>query len=1244
MRPTRSWHKILLVVLSAGVIPALLSLALASRLGHVPHVQETFHEALELIGSCAGLAVAFLLWARARQGDPSPHLLWVAAGLVAMGLLDGVHGLASWDAVPGWGWLRHSATFLGGLGFALVWAKPPALLRHRSGRLILLAAVLALACAGAILRWPQALPPPLLPGGYSVLAQATHALGGLGFAAAAVFFFRRYQARTQIEDLLFGGQTVLFALAGLLWGSSQPWDPAWWFWHVCRMLAYGILLFAGFNAVNASFTRVRDSEERFRVLIESTNDLIWSVDRDYRMMASNTALSDLLRTGFGTPSTPGTGPSDHLPPPLASRWPPLYERAMVEGPFHMEHTAVDGRILEMAFHPIKRGKETIGVSVFGKDITARKQAENELKRWAHIFQHAKWGVVIGSADGKRLETMNHEFAAMHGYTVEELAGKPISEVYAPECREELPEKIRTAHALGHHHWESVHLRKDGTTFPVLMDVTAVKDEAGTVLYRVVNVLDITERKRAEDAFQKSAAQLQTLLDTIPDLVWMKDPDGLYLACNRRFEQFFGARKEAILGKTDYDFVSREQADFFRENDRKAIQAGKPTLNEESVVFASDGHEEYLETIKTPVFASGGELLGVLGIGRDITQRVRTEAVLKEQEEQYRSLFEYMFSGFVLMEVILDPEGKPVDHRLLQANSEFEQMTGLNRAKEIGLTSEQLSFKWPPEVAQAYYQVALGGKPLHWERFNESLQRYYEVRVFSPRHGQFALLFNDITLRKVAEQELEKYRENLERLVIERTQELDQTVRNLEQAKAAAEAANQAKSTFLASMSHELRTPLNAVLGFSQLMAREPGREPKDLAKLEKILRAGEHLLDLINDVLSISRIEAHQLELHTAGFDPRLCLEGIQDMIQVRAESRGLAFEVVVDPRIPGLVTGDEGKLRQVLLNLLGNAVKFTERGGFSLKVRKGEGDLIRFEIRDSGPGITPEEIPQIFGSFVQAESGRRSAEGSGLGLNLSQALVRLMGGEIQVESRLGEGACFSFEIPLGAAHLAPGSPTVDRKRLVLAAGQPDLKQLVVDDKADNRELLAGFLEAAGFHVRAVADGQAALEAWKAWQPQVVWMDMRMPVMDGYEAARRIRALEAEGRLPRTTILAITASAFEQDRERILAAGCDAILHKPFRDRELFELLTRSTGLHFEEDAGPRDAAQPLSPDLVAGLDDTWRAALSRCLRAGDVEAAHRLIDELPPSQRPLSNAIQKALREFRLDELERLLSPPEAP
>lgn len=456
-------------------------------------------------------------------------------------------------------------------------------------------------------------------------------------------------------------------------------------------------------------------------------------------------------------------------------------------------------------------------------------------------------------------------------------------------------------------------------------------------------------------------------------------------------------------------------------------------------------------------------------------------------------------------------------------------------------------------------------------------------------------------------------------------------------------ANRAKTTFLANMSHELRTPLNAILGFVQLMERDERLSVEQRENLGVIMRSGEHLLALINDILSLSKIEAGRATLDVGPFDLRHLLQGIEEMFRLRAELKGLQLFVRTADAVPQFVLGDESKIRQILINLLGNAVKFTSRGSVSLTTDWNEGRAL-FTIADTGPGMSPEEMSSLFRAFVQTQSGVQSQEGTGLGLAISRDYAILMDGDIRVESEVGRGATFRLEISLPTTEEI-GLHVEQRRVVGLEPGQPTPLVLVVDDLVENRTLLRKLFTAIGMEVGEASNGLEAVDVWARLRPDVVLMDVRMPVMDGIEATREIRRLEGSG--DRCAIIALTASAFDHDRTSILEAGGDDYIPKPFREAVVFDKLTAHTGIRFTyeesqqpEATGPFDSV--MTAERVASLPHDILEALALAVTIGDAAAALDTVNRIREHDTALANEIRMLVRNYQFDALLEVLAADE--
>jgi PAS domain S-box-containing protein len=457
---------------------------------------------------------------------------------------------------------------------------------------------------------------------------------------------------------------------------------------------------------------------------------------------------------------------------------------------------------------------------------------------------------------------------------------------------------------------------------------------------------------------------------------------------------------------------------------------------------------------------------------------------------------------------------------------------------------------------------------------------------------------------------------------------------LAQSKQAADAANRAKSVFLANMSHEIRTPMNAILGFSQLLLRDPGLTRVQRSHLETIARSGEHLLALINDILEISKIEAGRVALHLTSFDLRGLLDDVDRLFRMRAESKGLGFSIECDQGMPPFIVGDESKLRQILINLIGNAVKFTERGGISVRIAAQRGDdtpwHLMGSVADSGPGIDAADLPKLFTQFEQTETGQRAGVGTGLGLAISREFARLMGGDIVVESELGRGATFRFDLLAEEGEASVRIKAERRSVRHLCPGHEGMRVLIADDQAENRELLEHLLKPVGFETRSVSDGVGAVAMFSEWRPQIGLLDLRMPDVDGLEVIRRIRQLPTGAKTP---IIVVTASAFEENRKDVIAAGGDDFLGKPFREQDLFEKIGRLTGAEFEyeeEPVGEQNTGerQPLAmEDAVAAIPLEIRTRLTQAAVRADfdkmLEAVAEISDRFPEAAPELRRRVE---------------------
>lgn len=618
--------------------------------------------------------------------------------------------------------------------------------------------------------------------------------------------------------------------------------------------------------------------------------------------------------------------------------------------------------------------------------------------------------------------------------------------------------------------------------------------------------------------------------------------------------------------------------------------------------------------------------------QDISQRKWAESELKKSAARFRAIFNQTFEFVEL----LTPQGI-----VLEANQTALDFAGITREEIINKPFWETPWWTISQSTQKQLKEAI-------DRAAQGELVHYEVEILGKNHQIITINFS---LRPICDEE-----GNITFLISE-GQDITahkQAQIALEKAKLAAESANHAKSAFLANMSHELRTPLNAILGFSQLMLRSPHLSSQNQNYLHIINNSGSHLLTLINDILDLAKIEAGRMTINETSFNFRNLLYDLDNLFRLQAVQKGLNFNFVSRTPLPEFIKTDEIKLRQVLINLISNAIKFTKQGEVLVKISAENYDdsssdfcnidptknKLYFEISDTGYGISPEELEMIFEPFEQSQTGRKSQQGTGLGLAISRTFIQLMGGELQVKSEVGKGTTFKFTMKITSISNWEENIGSESTKLFLAPNQPRYRILLVDDQWDNRQLLLHLLEPLGFDLKEASHGLEAIEIWEKWHPHVIIMDMRMPVMDGYEATKRIKStIQGKG----TVIIALTASGLEENRTQSLSVGCDDFIRKPFAERELFDKINRHLDVQFIIKERPQSSnltseVLTITPEEISGLSLPFLHALEKATLDGDLESMFDLINEISPEYESLRNKLNTLAKKYQFKTITNLI------
>jgi two-component system sensor histidine kinase/response regulator len=818
-------------------------------------------------------------------------------------------------------------------------------------------------------------------------------------------------------------------------------------------------------------------------------------------------------------------------------------------------------------------KQVLGTA---NDITDRKLAEEKLlasqQRISFLLQQTPIAVIELNLN-LEIITWNPAAVAIFGYSEQEAIGQVASDLIVPESYHQQVSEIFNHGPNTKSSATSENQTKDGRIITCEWYNTQLIDDNGTAIGMALMAVDITERKQAETELQESALRQRAIARIIERMRQTLDIREIFQATTRELRQTLKCDRVAI-----YRFNPDWSGEFVAESrDPKWVSL---VQEQELDSHFTDG-------------ALDSELCAVPNL--DSTSQVCDTYLQETKGGAYSRGTPYL--------CVPDIYKQGFDNCYIQLLEKFQ--------------------------AKSYIIVPIFcGKKL-WGL----LGSYQNSGSRQWSEAEINVAVDVSTQLGVALQQAE---------LLARTQRQSM---ELMKSKENAEVANRAKSQFLAAMSHELRTPLNAILGFSQVMARNSSITEEQKEYIEIINRSGEHLLELINDVLSMSKIEAGQITINESRFNLYNLLNSIKEMLELRANSKGLRLIFETTDYLPEYIQTDEAKLRQVLINLLGNAIKFTQHGTVTLRVSsqveknatEENQSQLYFEIADTGPGISPSEISTLFKPFVQTETGRKSMQGTGLGLPISQQFVRIMGGDIVVESQIDKGTTFRFNIYVNLVTESDEQEKSAVKQVIaLEAGQQTYRILIVEDVAENCQLLVKLLVPLGFEVREATNGQEGIALQSTWKPHLILMDMLMPVMDGYEATRHIKQT-LEGR--ETIIIALTASAFDEQRQRILSAGCNDLICKPFREEVLFEKIAHHLNLRYiyeEENSSTSFCAPTLLKSLTTEdlrvMPADWVVELHRAALCVDDNRILELIEQIPETKANLAKALRDLVDNFRID------------
>jgi len=1105
--------------------------------------------------------------------------------------------------------------------------------------------------------------------------------------------------------------------------------------------------------IRSSRTRIlgqlRESEERFRNLVEKSPDMIYRFSTTRGAIYCSPQVETMLGYSVESIVQNPFGWKAKVHPDDLERKLEQVKQAGPDKSFEVEYRFRDSAgnwrwLRDRSIGISECGSETIIDGII-TDITALRQQQ---KLFREMFNLAPELICEVDYAGHLLQ-INPAWEKQLGYAASELLGRTVFEFIHPqdvEATRRMGDEINFGRRV--QGFINRYQCKGGGYRHIEWTATRMPDTN----HRLGIGRDVTERLLAEAEIRAAHERMKYLIDNIPDPLWLKDSDGRYLAVNEAWKRAMRLESREVVGKTARELFPKELAERFEEEDRGMMKSGTPIQMIE-MVTTSLGETEQYEAWKRAIRIGSDEMLGTVGCARNITVRLQLEAKLAK----------YKLLADLASDIILFIN--PQTGRIVEANTSALTSYGYDRQQLLSLSVFDLRVDSPEKVQE---QLAAAGRvssrfefdhrrrdgstfPVEVQvqpgyidgekllvsvirditdrrRFEEELRRlnaelerrvelktrealelyqnapcgyhavnssgiveqmnarelswlgYSESEVIGRMafanllSTEDAIVFQDIFPRFVESGQtttaqwrmrrkdgstfpvfvtVQAIRDTEGRFIRTQTNLIDITEReqieeDLRKARDAAESASRSKTAFLTNISHELRTPLNAIIGFSEILQKDHNLAQKSRDHLRTISRSGQHLIEIIGDVLEMARIEAGNVALRSIRFEMESVLDDLKQFFLESIRSKGLEFKVELTPGSPGPLLGDVTKVRQVLINLVGNAVKFTTSGTISVRIEwkeNADGNCqIQGEVADTGAGIQQEDIVHLFKPFYQTELGYSAKGGTGLGLRITREYLQRMGGEISVSSVPGQGSCFRFQFPLKFASSAvPSASSAQNSGLVSGAEIParGARVLVVDDQPDNRRLLLNILESLGYVVDEAVDGLDSIEKITREVPDFILMDLQMPRMDGCQAIREIRRLKGNG----VFIIAISAGVISEKFQAAREAGADACLGKPFKNEELLKLMVRvsETLKPNAQLAGLKRSMAPSDSILKEHVHQLPSGSIQGLISAAQ-NAEYRkltaLVDEIRELDPDLASALSSRVEAFDYESVLQLLNP----